>query len=228
MNDRKKAGRKARLFVLSLLLLAACSKHDVQYPTLWLRVDVARPRADGLIRIGSIEERWDVKVGDRWQKLGVGHRSGYAILGEEAVTASAAIVMLDDPRGPVLARPDAEPLRLRGEISFPNSMNFDLLQHDGHEAHIDRYDATGKQAERFDIAVPSDYSDCTIVGIRGYLDGIPYLATACKPSSSQARCVLIGAAGTPVYYVVKPDQAPTDCEFSQLHLTTYQPYHVFN
>ena len=229
MIERKKASRKARLFVACALLLAACSKHDVQSPTPWLRVDVSRPRADEMIRIGSIEERYEVKVDGRWQRLGVGHRSGYRILGEEALTASAAVVTLDDPRGTWLVRPDAAPQRLDGELYFPNAMNIDVLQNSGSEARIDRYDATGKQIGSFAVSVPGAYSDCRIVSIKGYVEGIPHLDTACKPSSPQARCVLIAAGKEQVIYAVKPDQPQQDCEFAKLHLVTHSPtYQAFN
>lgn len=223
MNDVEKASRKARLFFACAFLLGSCSKHDVQYPTLWLRVDVARPRADELIRIGSSEERWEVKVGERWQKLGVGHHSRYVILGEEAITASAAVVSLDDPRGNVLVRPDSPPLRLDGYVYFPNSVSVDVMKGTDHEAQIDRYDATARKVGSFSVSVPAAYSDCRINGIRGYANGIPYVDTICNASSSQARCLVIAAGKEQVLHAVKPDQPAGDCAFPQLHLSHPSP-----
>lgn len=228
MNDAGKASRKARLFLACALLLGSCSKHDVQYPTPWLRVDVVRPRADELIRIGSIEERYEVKLGDRWQKLGIGHRSGYTILGEEAITASAAVVNLDDPPGKVLVRPDGPPLRLEGAVYFPNDMNVDVMKGSDVQANIDRYDATGNRAASFSLSVPTAYSDCRINGIKGYSNGIPYIDTICSASSLQARCLLIAAGKEQVLHAVKADQPAGDCAFPQLHLSQPSaPYRHF-
>ena len=98
----------------------------MQYPTPWLRVDVVRPRADDFVRIGSSEERYEVKTGDRWQKLGIGHHSGYTILGEEAITATAAVVNLDTAK--LLVRPDASPLPLEGAVYFPNAVSVDVMK----------------------------------------------------------------------------------------------------
>ena len=223
MNDVEKASRKARLFLAWALLLGSCSKHDLQYPTLWLRVDVARPRADDFVRIGSSEERYEVKIGDRWQKLGIGHHSGYTILGEEAITAPAAVVNLDNPRGKVLVRPEGPPLWLDGAVYFPDGMSFDVMKGTDREAEIDRYDATGRQTGSVSVSVPNAYSDCRINGIRGYSGGIPYIDTICSASSSQARCLLIAAGKEQVLHAVKPDQPAGDCAFPQLHLSHPSP-----
>ena len=216
MQRREKAGRKARLFFLCVLL-AACSKHDERYITPWLRVDIVRQRADELIRVGSREERWDVKVDGRWQSLGGGYPTSYAILGEEALTATAALVSVNG--GPFLVRPDAQPQRLSGAISIPNAVNFDVMHNTDHDAQIERYDSTGARVKTFSVSLPAEYSDFTISGIKGYdANLVPYVSTYGKPGSSQAQCVVIAAREPQVIDAVRPDQPPADCNFSQLHL----------
>ena len=205
------------------LLLSACSKRDLQYATPWLRVDVLRPRADELIRIGSIEERYEVKVGNRWQKLGVGHRSGYTILGEDALTASAVVVNLDNPRGKVLVRPDAPPRWLEGAVSFPNGISVDVMQNSGRQAHIERYGALSSETTSLAVSVPDAYSDCRINGIKGYADGVPYVDAVCDASASRARCLLIAAGKPQTVYTVKLDQPQSDCDFRHLHLSLPSP-----
>lgn len=208
----------ARRLLICALLLGACSKHDVQYPTPWLRVDVMRPRADELIRVGSLEERYEVKVADRWQKLGVGHRSGYTILGEEALTAPAALVNLDDPSSRLLVRSDAPPRCLRGDIYFANGVTVDVLQKSERRAHIDRYDALNNATTSFDVSIPDSYSDCQINGIKGYATGsVPYIEATCG-ASSQARCLVIAAGKRQAVYAVKQEQPESDCAFTELHL----------
>ena len=224
MSERAEAGRKARLIFFSLaLLLCACSKHDVQYPTPWLRVDVSRPRSDALIRIGSAEERYEVKSAGGWQKLGVGHRSGYTILGEEALTASAVVVYLDDPRGPVLVRSDAPPRRLEGAVTFANAVSLDVMQNSEHAAHIERYDAMRQQTTTFDLSIPDAYSDCRIDRVLGYSNEVPYVRATCEANSSGARCLLIAAGKPDGLYIVKAEQPQSDCDFPQLRLSLSTP-----
>ena len=207
-----------RRLLLACVFAAACSKHDVIDLTPWLRVDVQRPKSDsGIIRIGSSQETGKVKVGDRWQMLGMGNRGGYAILGEEALTANAAVVGLGHG-DPLLVRPDAPPRPLQGAVYCPNNMYVDVMRGNGGETHIDRYDATGRQIGNFAAVIPSEYSDCRITGIRGYAKGIPYVDGLCNASSPQARCLVIAAGKQQVVYAVKPDAPPRDCEFPKLQL----------
>lgn len=208
----------ARRFVAACVLFAACSKHEVSDLTPWLRVDVQRPRDEnGVIRIGSRQETWQVKIGNRWQKLGVGNGGGYAILGEEALTATTAVVSLGHGH-PLLVRPDAAPRALEGIVYYPNALNVDVFTSSDRDAKIKRYDATGNESESFSVSIPSAYSDCRITGLRGYFNSVPYVDTICNPSSTQARCLVIEAGKQQTVHVVKPDQPQSDCNFPRLHL----------
>lgn len=76
LNFQRVALRVARATALLLIAsLGACSKHETQTPTSWLRIDVATPRADDMIRVGARREVYEINRDGRWKRVGIGHSS---------------------------------------------------------------------------------------------------------------------------------------------------------
>ncbi len=101
-------------FTIALVAMSGCTKHEEREITPWLKVDIRRPvtGTSGVVSIGSREERFDIEIGGRWRKLGIGHGSTYMVLGE----GKAALVELHDGSGLQLVRADAPPRQVPGSL----------------------------------------------------------------------------------------------------------------
>ena len=210
-----------------IAVLAACSKRESQTITPWLRVEVLRPKADDMIRIGTRAEVFEIQRGGRWKKLGTGNYSRYIILAE----GDAVLVDLNDRNGLQLLRPN-EPARAipasfgrMGTVSVPFPSAIDVaVREDPHRADVYRFDLSGKQVAHFEIAVPDAYTDCRIgEGVGAYdMDRVPYTTADCTSGSTQAKCLMLGPRD--FVYAVPPEGDWSDCgNFDKAGISVMEP-----
>ena len=230
----------AALVLFAIIPVAGCTKHEERYLTPWLKVDIRRPvtGSSGLVVVGSRDELFHSRVGDRWVRLGVGHSSTYMILGED----QAALIDLHDGEGLRLIRAGDPPRRVseaferRGDVSvLPGGEAIDVFEcgvpakpAGCSEVQISRYDVAGKLHSNFRVSLPEVYSDCQLMRIIGYdKERNPYVSAQCKWKSAQARCVLMAPRkDTPFVYAVGADRPATECgEFSRAGVSLTEPEH---
>lgn len=212
---------------LLLASLGACSKHETQTITPWLRVDVARPRADELIRVGSRREVYEIQRDGRWKRLGVGNTSGYIVLGDE----TAVLVQLNDGNGLQLLKPNEAPRPVpasfgrMGSVHVAGASLIDVVASQTPlEANVYRFDLSGTQVARFRFSIPDAYSDCNVgEGLVAYGNGwIPYTSANCKMGSQQARCLIVGPNG--FVHAVPPEADWSECgNFGKAGISTIEP-----
>lgn len=214
--------------ILGLLLLGGCTKHEELLVTPWLKIDIARPvtGSSGVIVLGSREETFSLKVGNRWIRLGKGHASTYMLLADE----QAALVELHDGKGLQLVSADAAPRAVpasfgrRGDVSvLPGGEAIDVFEcrvpaepAGCREVQIDRYNLTGTLLATYSMVLPEAYSDCQLIKIAGYDSSrLPHVYAQCKMNSDQAKCVFAapGKEG-PSVYAVKTDEQWIACSAS--------------
>lgn len=196
-----------------IAVLAACSKRETQTITSWLRVDVLRPRADDMIRVGRRAEVYEIHRGGRWRKLGVGNMSRYMVVGEGA----AVLVDLNDRNGLQLLRPNEPPRAIPASfgrmgivsVPFPSAIDV-VVKEDPRRSEVYRYDLSGNQLAHFEISIPDAYSDCRIAeGLSGYgMDRVPYTTAHCS-GSQQAKCLMLGPRD--FVYAVPPEGDWSEC-----------------
>lgn len=207
--------------------LAACSKHETQTISSWLRVDVARPRADDLIRVGNKREVYEINRDGRWRRLGVGHSSAYMVLGDE----SAVLLQLNDGNGLQLVRPNESPRPVpasfgrMGTVHVAGASLIDVVASETpREANVYRHDLSGAQIAQFRLFIPDAYSDCRVgEGLAAYgKDFIPYTSANCKMDSQQAKCLIVGPNG--FVYAVPPEADWSECgNFGKAGISTTEP-----
>lgn len=215
----------AAVAMLAVLVVGGCTKHEELFLTPWLKVDMARPvtGSDGVIVLGSREQVFHVRVGDRWVRLGTGHASSYMLLAEE----QAALVELHDGKGLQLVRGDAAPRsvpaafgRSGDVVVLPGGEAIDVFEcrvaatpAGCREVQVDRYDVAGTLLATFPVVLPEAYSDCQLVRITGYDKArIPYVFAQCSGNSAQARCVVAAPRRDTLFvYVVGADQPWAEC-----------------
>ncbi|HEY0144044.1 MAG TPA: hypothetical protein VGF48_24370 [Thermoanaerobaculia bacterium] len=220
---------RVRRAAVALLLasLGACSKHETQTITSWLRVDVATPRADELIRVGSKREVYEIKRNGRWKKFGVGNSSSYMVLGEE----TAVLVQLNDGKGLQLVRPNEPPQPVpasfgrMGTVHVAGASLIDVVANDTpREASVYRHDLSGTLVAQFRLVVPEAYSDCRVAeGLLAYgKDFVPYGSADCKMGSQQAKCLIVGPNG--FVHAVPPEADWSECgSFGKVGISTTEP-----
>lgn len=210
-----------------IAVLAACSKREAQTITPWLRVDVLRPRADDMIRVGTRAEVFEIQRGGRWKKVGTGNYSRYMVLGE----GDAVLVDLNDRNGLQLLRPN-EPARAipasfgrMGTVSVPFPSAIDVaVRENPHRADVYRFDLSGKQIARFEISVPDAYTDCRIAEAVGAydMDRVPHTTADCTSGSQQAKCLMLGPRD--FVYAVPPEGDWSDCgNFGKAGISVMEP-----
>ena len=207
--------------------LGACSKHETQTITSWLRVDVARPRADELIRVGNKREVYEINRDGRWKRLGVGHSSAYMVLDDE----TAVLVQLNDGNGLQLLSPNELPRPVpasfgrMGTVHVAGASLIDVVaSQTPREANVYRHDLSGTQIAQFRLFIPDAYSDCSVSeGLAAYgKDFIPYTSANCKMGSQQAKCLIVGPNG--FVYAVPPEADWSECgNFGKAGISTTEP-----
>ena len=224
--------------VLALLLLGGCTKHEELLLTPWLKVDIARPvtGTNGVIVLGSREQTFYVRVGDRWVRLGTGPASSYMLLADD----QAALVELNDGKGLQLVRGDAAPRSVpsafgrNGDVSvLPGGEAIDVFEcrvaatpAGCREVQIDRYDLAGTPIATFPVVLPEAYSDCQQVRINGYDRArIPYVFAQCGANSEQTKCVLAAPRRETLFvYAVGKDQPWSECSaFTKAGVSLVEP-----
>ena len=220
---------------LSLLTLAACSRHEERELTAWLKVDVVRPATgtSGMIVLGSSEEVFHVKVGGRWKRLGSGHPCRYLLLNDpdkeyyEANSQPAALVDLNDRQGVQVVRAGEESLRPvkavfgnAGSISVPPDRNavdfFDCGEPAGGECRdlrIHRHDPAGTLVKTFLVPVPEAYPGCQASSVRWYDSAAtPIVLAQCARGSGGPQCLWLLPRGDGlVVRAVGSDRPPLEC-----------------
>lgn len=233
---------RAAVAMLALIVCGACTKHEERDVTPWLKVDVKRPSTgtSGMIVLGSSEEVFHAKVGDRWVRLGTGHASSYMTLADDR----AVLIDLNDRKGLQLVREDAaaspRPVREAfgrgGDVTVPPGGDvidiFDCrvpaTPAGCREAQIYRYEVSGTLLASLPAALPEAYSDCQQLGIKGYdKERIPYVYAQCESRSLQAKCVLVAPRKDGLFvYAVGVEQPWIECsEFSRSGVSLTEPQH---
>ena len=226
--------------MIGVLVLGGCTKHEERYVTPWLKVEVRRPvtGTSDVIVLGSREEVFHAKVGDRWARLGTGHASRYMILADDR----AALIDLHDGKGLQLVREDGAPRRVpkefgrNGDVVVPPDTEaidvFDCRVRATpagcREAQIYRYDLAGMLLASFPVALPEKYSDCQLLSITGYdKERIPYVFAQCRMDSVQAKCVVVAPRKDALFvYAVGADQPWTECsDLSHAGVSLTEPEH---
>lgn len=210
-----------------IAVLAACSKRETQTITSWLRVDVIRPRADEMIRVGRRAEVFEIQSGGRWKKLGSGTFSRYLVVDEGA----AVLVDLNDRNGLQLLRPNEPPRAIpasfgrAGTVSIPYPSAIDVVVRENpRRTDVYRYDLSGNQLAHFPITVPDAYSDCSAdESIAGYdMKHVPYANGSCKMGSQQAKCLMLGPHD--FVYAIRPDGEWSECgNFGKAGISLLEP-----
>ena len=202
---------------LSILTLAACARHHERELTAWLKVDIVRPvtGTSGNVVVGSNEEVFHVRVGNRWRRLGSGHPCRYMVLSDpnkesyERRSQPAALVDLNDRKGVQIVREGEQALRpvrdvfgTTGELVVPPSRTvIDFLDCGERAApsgcrdlQIDRYDLGGTLVKTFRIPLGETYPGCQLQSIRWY-DSVetPIVDARCA-SGFRARPMPLGDA----------------------------------
>ena len=207
--------------------MAACSKHETQTITSWLTVEVYRPRADEMIRVGSRREVYEIKRDGRWKTVGAGSRTSYLVLGEE----SAVLVQFHDGKGLQLLRPDRPPQPFpaafgrAGTVQVAGSSLIDVTASETpREAVVYRFDLSGREIAQFRLSLPETYSDCKVaesVGAYGK-DFVPYTTADCKMNSPQAKCLIVGPGN--FVYALPPEGDWSDCgSYGKAGISTTEP-----
>lgn len=212
---------------LLVVALGACSKHETQTITSWLRVDVATPKADDFIRVGNRREVYEINRDGRWKRLGVGHSSAYMVLADE----TAVLLQLNDGKGLQLIRQNEPPRPIpawfgrTGTVHVAGGSLIDVVATSPpREANVYRYDLSGSQVAHFQLLIPDAYSDCRVAeGITGYgKDFIPYMFVDCRMDSQQAKCLILGPDG--FVYPVPPEADWSECgNFGKAGISTTEP-----
>lgn len=218
-----------------IVFVTACSKHETQTITPWLRVKVLRPRADDFIRVGRRAEIFEIKRGGRWRRLGVGNLSRYMVIDEE----TTVLVDLNDRNGLQLLQENKPPRAIPASfgrigtvyVPLPSAIDVVAREEPGRTA-VYRFDFSGKQLAHFRLSVPAAYSDCTAgEGIVAYGMGdarFPYTTADCKSGSQQAKCLLLDPRG--VVHAVPPEGEWSDCaNFAKagIQVTAPVPFTLF-
>lgn len=226
---RVDSGRALIAMALAMLiaLVAACSERETQTITPWLRVEVLRPRADDMIRIGRRAEVFEIRRGNRWRKVGVGNLSRFMVVED----GTAVLVDLNDGKGLQLLLPDESPRAIpasfgrMGAVSIPFPSAIDVLTTlNPRTLEVHRYDLSGKQLAHFTITVPDAYSDCRVTeGLIGYgMDRLPYASATCPMGSLQAKCLMVGPRG--FVHAVPPAADWSECgTFGRSGVSLMQP-----
>lgn len=210
-----------------VLIVAACSKRETQTITSWLRVEVLRPKADELIRVGRRAEIFEIQREGRWRRLGVGNMSRYMLAGDE----DAVLVDLNDGKGLQLLRPNEPPRAIPASfgrmgtvyVPFPAAVDV-VAKADPHRADVYRFDLSGNELAHFRISVPEAYSDCSVTeGLAGYgMDRVPYTTANCNADSPQAKCLILGAGD--FLYAVPPEADWSECSnFGKAGISMMEP-----
>ena len=219
----------AQLAAIGLLAatLGACSKHETQTITPWLRVDVAKPRADDFIRVGSRREVYEIKRDGRWRKFGTGNLSRYMVVGED----TAVLLDLNDGNGLQLLQPDQPPRAIPASfgragtvyVPFPSAIDV-VVTEKPRRTDVYRFDLAGTQTAQFQFVIPEAYSDCGVgEGLSTYGNGsVPYISAFCKTGSQQAKCLILGPNG--LVHAVSPDADWSECDnFGKAGISTIEP-----
>ncbi|MGZ8866946.1 MAG: hypothetical protein ACXW2P_01285 [Thermoanaerobaculia bacterium] len=190
-------------------------------------MDVFRPRADDMIRVGRRAEVFEIQRGGRWRKLGVGSSSRYIVLGE----GTAVLIDLNDRNGLQLIRPN-EPARpipaSLGRmgvvyVPFPSAIDV-VVTGNPRVTDVYRYGLSGNQLAHFKISVPDAYSDCRVgEALTGYgMDRVPYATADCRSGSPQAKCLMLGPRD--FVYAVPPEGDWSECgSFGKAGISMMEP-----
>lgn len=233
-HDRTCSSLTAIVMAVLMMVSAGCSKRETQTITPWLRVDVLRPRADDMIRVGRRAEIYEIRRGGRWKRLGSGTLSRYMILGE----GEAVLVELNDGNGLRLISEDGTSRALpaafgrMGTVYVPYPSAIDIVTTENpHQAGVYRYDLAGRQLAQFRLAIPDEYSDCKVSeGLAGYgMKYVPYMDAVCQMGSQQAKCLMLGPDD--FVHVVDPEKDWSECgDFGKAGISMMEPakFTLFN
>ena len=227
----------AAVAMLGVIVLGGCTRHEERYVTRWLKVDIGRPVTgnSGVIVLGSSEEVFHAKIGNRWVRLGTGHAASYMTLADD----QAVLIDLHDGKGLQLVREDAAPRRVAeafghgDQVTVPPDREvidvFDCRIRATvgcREAQIYRYDVAGTLLASLPVALPEAYSDCQQLGITRYdQERIPYVFAQCGSGSLQAKCVVVAPRKDALFvYAVGTDRPWIECsEFSRAGVSLTEP-----
>jgi hypothetical protein len=224
--------------LLAGLTLVACARHEERELTAWLKVEITRPATgtSGVLVVGSNEEVFHARVGNRWQRLGSGHPTRYLLLNDpnkeyyEKDAQAAALVDLNDGKGVQVVRagqrelrPLADAFGSAGDPAVPPSRTaVDLVEcreraipAGCRDLRIRRYDPGGTLIKTFDVPLAETYPECQLLGIRWYDSREdPIISAQCGRSES-VRCLwLIPRDEGLVVRAVGADRPPRECSES--------------
>lgn len=238
MSKRVRRDAAGAAALLAILTLAACARHEERELTAWLKVEVIRPAtgSSGVVVVGSNEEVFHVRVGNRWKRLGSGHPTRYLLLNDpnkeyyEKDAQAAALVDLNDGQGVQIVRAGQQALRplqdafgSSDDMGVPPSRTaIDLVEcreralpAGCRDLRIRRYDPAGTLLKTFDIPLPETYPECQLLGIRWYDSSeIPIVSAQCTKSESVQCLWLVPRDEGLVVRAVARDRPPRECSDS--------------
>jgi hypothetical protein len=203
---------------LALLVLTASSRREERELTAWLKLEIVRPMTgtSGVVVLGSNEEAFRAKVGNRWETLGSGHPTRYLVLNDpnkesyDKDSQPVALLDLNNGQGLQVLRAGEDRLRSlqdvfgrTGDLSVPPDRTaIDFLDCRERAAptgcrdlQIHRYGPTGTPVKTFHVRLRDTHPGCRILAVRGY-DSVdtPYLDAQCS-DSERAQCLLVAPLG---------------------------------